>query len=115
MCSSNSEGALTRLQGALSELSGEDLKPMFGPQVLERTARLVAAKNMIDAELARTAHEGELTQAPEHDGLTSMRSWLGGHQRLAPATAARLVRIGPAPPHPPAVAPPPRAGAIPPH
>src|SRR4051812_45068191 len=104
MCSSSSEGALARLQAALSELSGEDLTPMFGPQVLDRTATLVAARNMIDAELARTAHEGELTGAPEHDGLKSMRSWLGGHQRLAPATAARLVRIGRALQHLPAVA-----------
>ena len=69
MCSTSSDDLPTRLRSTLSELAGEDLKGMFGPQVLDRTAALVAARNMIDAELARTAREGELTQAAEGDGL----------------------------------------------
>src|SRR4051794_41301393 len=67
---------------------------MFGPQVLDRTAALLAAKNMLDAELARTVREGELTQAPERDGLKSMQSWLRGHARLSPAAVGQLVRNG---------------------
>src|SRR4051794_41907452 len=67
---------------------------MFGPQVLDRTAALLAAKNMLDAELARTVREGELTQAAEHDGLKSMASWLRGHARLSPAAVGQLVRNG---------------------
>src|SRR4051795_6496286 len=94
MCSSASQGAVTRLRSVLAELSAEDLKGMFGPQVLDRTAALLAAKNMLDAELARTVREGELTQAPERDGLKSMQSWLRGHARLSPAAAGQLVRNG---------------------
>src|SRR3954454_8322745 len=94
MCSSASQGAVTRLRSVLAELSAEDLKGMFGPQVLDRTAALLAAKNMLDAELARTVREGELTQAAEHDGLKSMASWLRGHARLSPAAVGQLVRNG---------------------
>src|SRR4051794_41749799 len=67
---------------------------MFGPQVLDRAAALLAAKNMLDAELARTVREGELTQAAEHDGLKTMASWLRGHARLSPAAVGQLVRNG---------------------
>ena len=34
----------------------------------------------------------DLTQAPEHDGLKSMRSWLRGHLRLSPAAAGAAGR-----------------------
>src|SRR4051795_693995 len=94
MCSSASQDAVTRLRSVLAELSAEDLKGMFGPQVLDRTAALLVAKNMLDAELARTVREAELTQAPERDGLKSMQSWLRGHARLSPAAAGQLVRNG---------------------
>ena len=46
---------------------------------------LVRARNRIDAELARTVRRADLTQAAEHDGLKSMRSWLRGHARLSDA------------------------------
>ena len=82
------------LAGALSALVGQDLKGSFGPAVIERTGALVIAKNRLDAELARTVREGELTQACEHDGKATMSSWLRGHHRLSKAEAARLVRNG---------------------
>lgn len=104
MCSSGVGDALTRLRAALAELAGEDLKPMFGPAVLERTAALTAARAMLDAELARSVREGELTQAAEGDGLKTMGSWLRGHPRLSPASAGQLVRIGRALEHLPALA-----------
>src|SRR3954452_6101510 len=67
---------------------------MFGPQVLDRTAALLAAKNMLDAELARTVREGELTQAADHDGLKTMASWLRGHARLSPARSGSWCATG---------------------
>src|SRR4051812_50057593 len=85
---------MTRVRSVPALLSPEDLKGMFPPQVLDRTAALLAAKNMLDAELARTVREGELTQAAEHDGLKSMASWLRGHARLSPAAVGQLVRNG---------------------
>jgi hypothetical protein len=73
---------------------------------------LVRARNRIDAELARTARRAELAQAPEHDGLKSMASWLRGHARLSPRAAGLLVRNGRALAHLPHVAAGCVAGAI---
>ncbi len=82
------------LQSALDALAAEDLYVMVAPQLLDRTALLVAARNRIDAELARTVRVGDALQAPEHDGLKTMRSWLRGHARLSPAAAAQVIRNG---------------------
>ncbi|MFL6094039.1 MAG: endonuclease, partial [Blastococcus sp.] len=75
-------------------MADEDLKGMFGPQVLDRAGRLLRAQNRLDALVARSVREGELTQAAEHDGLKTMQSWLRGHARLSPAAAHRLVATG---------------------
>jgi hypothetical protein len=72
--------------------------------VLDRNRRLLTAANRLDAQLARTVREGELTQAPEHDGAKTMQSWLRGHGRLSAGAAHRLVRTGRALEHLPAVA-----------
>ena len=92
------------LESAVDALAGDDLDGMVAPQFLDRMRMLVRARNQIDAELARTAHRAELAQAPEHDGLKSMPSWLRGHCRLSPADATRVVRNGRALEHLPAVA-----------
>jgi hypothetical protein len=100
------------LQSALDALAAEDLYGMVAPQLLDRTALLVAARNRIDAELARTVRMGDVTQAPEHDGQKTMRSWLCGHARLSPAAASQLVRNGRALEKLPAVAAACAAGAV---
>ncbi|HEV7423225.1 MAG TPA: DUF222 domain-containing protein [Mycobacterium sp.] len=82
------------LQSALDSLGAEDLHGMVAPQLLGRTAELVRAANRIAAELTRTVRAADLAQAPEHDGLKSMRSWLRGHVRLSAREAARLVSNG---------------------
>src|SRR3954447_19237875 len=82
------------LQSAVDALAGEDLQLMSAGQVLDRTAFLVALVNRANAELSRTVRHAENSQAAEHDGLKSMRSWLVGHARLAPAEASRVVRAG---------------------
>jgi Domain of unknown function (DUF222) len=92
------------LQSTLDALAADDLHAMVAPQILDRTAQLIRARNRIDAELARTVRVGDLTQAPEHDGLKTMRSWLRGHGRLSPAAACQIVRAGRALEHLPAVA-----------
>ena len=104
MCSSGSSDVLADLEAVLDRLAAEDLKPMFGPQVLDRTGRVLRAPNRLAAQVARSVREGELTQAPEHDGLKTMQSWLRGHARLSPSAAAQLVRAGRALEHLPAVA-----------
>src|SRR3954452_21062848 len=63
-------------------------------ELLDRTAALIADRNRIDAELAGIVREAELAQAPEHDGLRSMPSWLKGHGRLSGRAAKTVVRTG---------------------
>jgi hypothetical protein len=77
---------------------------LAGGDVLDDVAALVAERNRIDAALARRVRAAELSQAPDRDGLKSMTSWLGGHCRLSPAEASRLVRNGRAIEHLPALA-----------
>src|SRR3954464_8715108 len=79
---------------ALDGLAAEDLFGLSAAGLLDRTAVLVAARNRIDAELARTVRRAELAQGQEHDGLKTMHSWLRGHARLSPAAAGQLVRNG---------------------
>jgi hypothetical protein len=94
MCSTACETPLECLDGALQALAGQDLKSHFGPAMLERSAVLVRARNRLDADLARSVREGELTQAAEHDGKASMASWLRGHHRLSQGAAGQIVRNG---------------------
>ena len=63
---------MSELHSALDALAADDLEGMTAPQLLDRNALLVRAANQIQAELARTARQAEVTQAPEHDGLKSM-------------------------------------------
>ena len=104
MCSDGSGDALADLEAVLDRVAAVDLKGRFGPQVLDRTRRLMCMRNRLDAEVARTVREGELTQAAETDGQASMQSWLRGHARLSGAAAHRLVGAGRALDHLPAVA-----------
>src|SRR3712207_7160677 len=82
------------LQSAIDVLAAEELKPMFGPQLLERLRPLLVLQNRIAAEVTRTVRECELTGAAEHDGLKTMQSWLRGHARLSAGAASRLVAGG---------------------
>src|SRR5215212_10615909 len=102
MCSNGSGDALADLESALERLAAEDTKAMFGPQVLDRTRRLLRAQNRLDAQVARHVRGGEVTQAAETDGLKTMQSWLRGHARLSPSAAARVVGTGRALEHLPA-------------
>jgi len=95
---------VSELRSALDALTSEDLHAMVSSQVLDRIALLVETQNRIAAELARAVRHGELTQAPEHDGLKTMGPWLRGHCRLSPTAAAQVVRNGRALEHLPAVA-----------
>ena len=63
---------MSELKSALDDLLTIDLHGLTSGQTLERAAVLLAARNRLDAELARTIRHAELTQAPEHDGLVSI-------------------------------------------
>jgi Domain of unknown function (DUF222) len=111
MCSSGSE-AFAAAAAGLDALAAEELSDVAGPRLLDDTAALVALRNRVDAELARRVRRAELAQAPEHDGLKTMASWLRGHARLSPAAASQVVRNGRALEQLPAVAAGHAAGAV---
>jgi hypothetical protein len=92
------------LASALDSLAADDLKPMSGPQLLDRLGELLVVQNRLAAEVIRTVRECELTQAAGYDGLKTMQSWLRGHGRLSSAAASRMVHSGRALEHLPAVA-----------
>jgi hypothetical protein len=95
---------VSELQSAMDALAAEDLHGLTNGQTLDRTAGLVQLANRVAAELTRTVRHGELTQAAEHDGMRTMRSWLIGHARLASNDASTIVRAGRALEHLPALA-----------
>src|SRR4051812_24005871 len=96
-------GVVRELLRAL--LDAEPLEDLVtDDQVLDRTRLLVAVCNAATAELTRTVRKAENVQAPERDGLKSMRSWLRGHVRLSSAAAHRISRNGRALEQLPAVA-----------
>ena len=83
------------LQSLLDSLDDEPLEDVVtADQVLDRTSLRVAVRNAADAELTRTVRTGEKMQAPERDGMRSMRSWLRGHLRLSARESARIVGNG---------------------
>jgi hypothetical protein len=79
---------------ALGALAADDLFGYSDADLLDRARGLVRARNMLDAELARTVRRAELSQAAEHDGLKSMKSWLRSHCRLSGSAITSLVRAG---------------------
>jgi hypothetical protein len=85
---------VSELMSALDALAAEELHGLTDGGVLDRVAELVAVQNRIAAELTRTVRRADTMQAAEHDGSKSMRSWLTGHARLAPAEASRVLRSG---------------------
>jgi hypothetical protein len=96
--------AVSELRSALDALAADDVPGLAPRQQLDRITEILEARNRLDAQLARSVRAAELQQAPEDDGLTSMRSWLRGHGRLSPAAAGQLVGNGRALEHLPALA-----------
>ena len=95
---------MSELRSALDALAADDVPGLAPRQQLDRITEILEARNRLDAQLARSVRAAELQQAPEDDGLTSMRSWLRGHGRLSPAAAGQLVGNGRALEHLPALA-----------
>ncbi|MEU2350267.1 DUF222 domain-containing protein [Modestobacter sp. NPDC049651] len=85
---------MSGLQSALDELAAEDVEALTDAQSLDSVGELIAARNRLDAQIARRVRHAECIQAPERDGLTSMRSWLVGHQRVWANDASKVVRAG---------------------
>ena len=97
-------GELASTLDELGGLAADDLFGLSEADLLDRTRGLVRARNMLEAELARTTRRAELAQAAEHDGLKSMKSWLRSHGRLSGSAVTSLVKAGRVQEHLPAVA-----------
>src|SRR3954471_20923061 len=72
----------------------EELHALSGPQLLDRSRDLVAERNRIDAELARTVRVADSKQAFAGDGQATAQSWLRGHCRLSRSAASQVVANG---------------------
>jgi hypothetical protein len=97
-------GELASTLDALGSLAADDLFEHSDADLLDRTRDLVRARNMLDAELARTVRRAEFAQAAERDGQKSMKPWLRSHCRLSGSAITRLVKNGRAQESLPAVA-----------
>jgi hypothetical protein len=82
------------LQSALDALAAEDVRSLTPRQQLDGIAEMLAAKNRLEAQVARWVRSAELDQAPEDDGKKTMKSWLRGHGRVSPGVAGQVVRTG---------------------
>ena len=82
------------LQSALDALAAEDVRALSPRQKLDGLREMLAAKNRLDAQMARWVRSAEVDQAPEDDGQKSMKSWLRGHGRISPTVAGQVVRNG---------------------
>ena len=87
-------GELASALDALGGLAADDLFEHSDADLLARTRDLVRARNMLDAELARTVRRAEFAQAAEHDGLKTMKQWLRTHGRLSGSSITGLVKSG---------------------
>src|SRR3954452_25031904 len=87
-------GVVDALSALLDELAGEDLHALSSFELLDRTRAMIAARNKLDAELARTVRVAGNAQAFQTDGMATPQSWLRGHCRLSSAAASQLVRNG---------------------
>jgi hypothetical protein len=75
-------------------VDAEELHALSGPVLLARVRDLVAERNRIDAELARTVRVADAKRAFAGDGMKTAQSWLRGHCRLAKSAASQVVRNG---------------------
>jgi hypothetical protein len=105
-------GVVSELLSALDALAADDLDVLSAGEQLDRIRTLVTAQNKLAAVVTQAVRTADLSQAVEHDGQKSMKSWLRTHTRLSDAAARRLIDSGRALQHLPAVQQAFAAGAI---
>ena len=69
---------MSELMSALDGLAADDLTSLTDRQKLDRTAFLVAVRNRIDAELARSVRSADVTQSAEegrHEVHAVLAAW----------------------------------------
>src|SRR3712207_9379689 len=82
------------LQSALDALAALDLDELPDGPLLEHLREVVVAVNRLTAHATRVTRRADVRAAGEHDGATTMQSWLRGHLRVSGALAKQLVAAG---------------------
>lgn len=85
---------MSGLRSALDELAAIDLDEVSGDALLDLVGELSAAVDRVTSVLTSAARMADRRAAFRRDGAVSMKSWLRGHCRLAPAEAAAIVSTG---------------------
>jgi hypothetical protein len=83
MCSSGGSGG-----------EGPDLHTLTDGALLAEVAELVAERNRVEARLTAAVRVGDVRLACEHDGVTTMQSWLRTHCGMKSPAAVALVQRG---------------------
>ncbi len=85
---------MSELRSALDELADIDLGELSEDSLLDLTGELVTAGNRIAAALTRVVRAADRREAYRRDGAVSMKAWLRGSCRMAPAEATAAVATG---------------------
>ena len=82
---------MSELLSALDELAEMDLDELSPDGVLDLVAGLVTATNRMAAALTSAVRAADQREAYRRDGAVSMKAWLRGSCRMAPAEATATV------------------------
>jgi hypothetical protein len=85
---------VSELRSALDGLAEIDLAELSETALLDLVGELTTAANRVAAALTSAVRVADRREAYRRDGAVSMKSWLRGSCRLAPAEATAIVSTG---------------------
>jgi hypothetical protein len=85
---------VSELLSALDELAETDLDELSPDGLLDLVAGLVTATNRVTAVLTSAVRAADRREAYRRDGAVTMKAWLRGSCRMAPAEATATVSTG---------------------
>jgi hypothetical protein len=95
---------MSELFSVLDLLSADDVHSMAEPALLVRTEMLLTARNMLDAEIARSLQAADVREVMVAECGRTTRSWLVEEQYLSPDDAGRRMGVARALPFHPRLA-----------
>ncbi|MGY1704186.1 DUF222 domain-containing protein [Geodermatophilus sp. SYSU D00697] len=85
---------MSELRSALDGLAETDLDGLSDAALLDLVGELSTAANRVAAALTSVVRAADRRESHRHDGAVSMKAWLRGSCRLAPAEATAIVSAG---------------------
>lgn len=85
---------MSGLRSALDELAAIDFDELSADALLDLVGELATTVNQASSALTSAARAADRREAYRRDGAVSMKSWLRGHCRLAPAEATAIISTG---------------------